>query len=172
MYYLGCGKILYFGLYFSYGDVSSKINIILNWSKEIGGLIVDTLFLNDRLINALQMENRDAFRSEVGHLLKEKGDVEFIKEILIRNPISFCIKQNEKFKALYLLAMLDYLSKHNHYPICPIFDEIRKEKMEYMVYPGMVGILPSEHIKQILDDNAIEEFTKYNICEGDIYDVC
>lgn len=133
---------------------------------------MDAILLNDRLVNALQMENRDTFRSEIGHLLKEKGNIGFVKEILIRNPITLCINQNEKFKALYLLAMLDYLTKRNNYPICPVFDNIRKEKMEHMVYPGIVGVLPSANIKQWCDDNAIEEFVKYNICEGDIYDVC
>lgn len=47
-------------------------------------------------------------------------------------------------EALYLLAMVDYLSRENGIPLCTKYDDIRSRKLKTPVYP--VGILLASEV--------------------------
>ena len=116
------------------------------------------------------------FRSNVCHELKELGDKSFLIEILSSNRI-FKFWENERYpEALYLFAMLDYLSRINEIPLCEEFDEMRKHKLEDAIY--LLGILTlsklaendGAKVKSISE--AIPEFLRFNIVESGIRQVC
>ena len=78
--------------------------------------------------------------------------------------------------ALYLVAMVDYLSKRNDIPLYTGYNYFRKQKLKEPFFPLSARILfetaPSKNVveKSFLD-NAIPEFLRYNIVEGDIFNV-
>ena len=79
-------------------------------------------------------------------------------------------------RALYLLAMVDYLSRINSLPICTNYNDIRCQKLERPCFPA--GVLVSyaatgdEKIKEDALEKAIPEFMRFNIVEGDVRNVC
>ena len=60
----------------------------------------------------------DVFKSNVCHMVKDKGDLDFIIELLQADDIRTYWNQKQYFEALYLLAMHDYLSRINEIPLC------------------------------------------------------
>lgn len=115
----------------------------------------------------------DLFRSNVCHDLKRHGELGFILKILEERLIDNHWNNKEYFEAFYLLAMLDYLSKRNSVELCQNYNRIRIMKLPYMIYPTSVVT----HAKVLnipinkLCKDAISEFLKYNIMEGDVFDV-
>lgn len=78
-------------------------------------------------------------------------------------------------EALYLLAMVDYLSRENGIPLCTKYDDIRSRKLKTPVYP--VGILlasevlKSDEMKRKAEEEAIPEFLRFNIIENEVRNV-
>jgi len=124
------------------------------------------------------METRicfDIFKSNVCHEVKELGDKKFLIELLSSRRIFELWEKDWYPEALYLLAMLDYLSRINEIPICVEFDEMRECKLEETVYP--LGVLT---LSSLAENNAaklksvseaIPEFLKFNIVESMVKDV-
>ena len=116
------------------------------------------------------------FKSTVCHRVKEKGDIGFITETIERQEIRAYYNREWYPESLYLLAMLDYLSREHNVPLCVEYDDLRKCKLEKMVYPASVmalyTVLGKEEILQEAADNAIPEFKRFNIIEGEIRSVC
>ena len=79
-------------------------------------------------------------------------------------------------ETLYLLAMVDYLSRLNNLPICTNYNDIRRQKLEKLYFPA--GVLVSytatgdERIKDEALANAIPEFLRFNIVESEVRNVC
>lgn len=71
------------------------------------------------------------FRSNTCHKLKELGDIDFVIEVLEKDEIRWYYKKQWYRESLYLLAMLDYVSRENNIPICTQYDDLRKETAEY-----------------------------------------
>ena len=115
------------------------------------------------------------FKSVLCHRLKEIGDTNFIIEILESNEIRLYYKRKWYPECLYLLAMLDYLSRENNVPLCRDYDDLRSMRLEKTVYPASVRAqavasrtdIPLEQAVQ----NAIPEFIKYNIVENEVRNV-
>ena len=69
--------------------------------------------------------------------------------------------------------MVDYLSKRNHIPLYNKYDKYRTKRLVNKIYPSSMVICSVIYNVDIdtLVQNPIKEFLKYNIVEGDIFDV-
>lgn len=78
-------------------------------------------------------------------------------------------------EALYLLAMLDYLSRVNEVVLCTDYDDLRSKKLQKTVFPSSVIaqalVTGDETIKSKAIEESIPEFIRFNIVEKDIRDV-
>ena len=117
----------------------------------------------------------ELYKSNVCHRLKAKGDVEFIIETLERDDISTYYQRKWYPESLYLLAMLDYLSRINDVPLCSKYDDLRRCRLQEPLYPA--GVLASftvtgdERVKERARREAIPEFMRFNIVESEVRNV-
>lgn len=75
------------------------------------------------------------FKSNVCHLVKDKGDIDFIVGILRGNEIRLYWNRKWYPESFYLLAMVDYLCHENALPLCQDYDDIRKHRLAEPIYP-------------------------------------
>lgn len=79
--------------------------------------------------------NFEIFKSGVCHLVKDKGDMDFIIGVLRENEIRLYWDRKWYPESFYLLEMLDYLCRENGLPICRNYDDIRKYRLAKPIYP-------------------------------------
>lgn len=104
------------------------------------------------------------------------GDIPFMIQLLESNQIRSFYERKWYPEALYLLAMLDYLSREKDVPLCKNYNDIRTTKLQRPVYPSSVMVMcevmnldvPKEECLQ----KAIPEFLRFNIMECDVRNVC
>lgn len=117
----------------------------------------------------------EIFKSNTCHRVKDLGDVPFVIELLQTNQIRKLYEKKWYPEALYLLAMLDYLSRENNIPICKNYNDIRTSKLKRRVYPSSVIILcktmNSDAPKEECIRLAIPEFLRFNIVESEVRNV-
>ena len=117
----------------------------------------------------------ELFKSEVCHQLKELGDTEFIISLLESNAIRKYYDKQCHPEALYLLAMLDYVSRVNAVELCADYNDLRTKKLQKTIYPsGIIAqaiVTGDETIKSKAIIESIPEFIRFNIVEKDIRDV-
>lgn len=118
----------------------------------------------------------ELFKSNTCHMVKDMGDIPFIIQLLETNQIRNLYEKKWYPEALYLLAMLDYLSRENNVPICKNYNDIRTAKLQRPVYPSSVVILcktlNSDAPKEECYRMAIPEFLRFNIVESEVRNVC
>lgn len=118
----------------------------------------------------------DIFKSNTCHRVKDMGDIPFIIQLLKTNRIRELYEKKWYPEALYLLAMLDYLSRENNVPICKNYNDIRNSKLQRPIYPSSVIILcksmKSDAPKEECVRMAIPEFLRFNIVESEVRNVC
>lgn len=118
----------------------------------------------------------EIFKSNICHRVKDMGDIPFVIDLLQSNQIRKLYEKKWYPEALYLLAMLDYLSRENHIPICKNYNDIRAAKLQQLVYPSSVIImckaLKSDAPKEECIRMAIPEFLRFNIVESEVRNVC
>ena len=125
-------------------------------------------------VRSLDEERRrpsfEVFKSNTCHRVKDMGDIPFMIQLLKTNQIRKLYEKKWYPEALYLLAMLDYLSKENKVPICKNYNDIRNSKLKKPIYPSSVIILckttKSETPKEECLRMAIPEFLRFNIVES------
>lgn len=114
----------------------------------------------------------ELFKSNVCHRLKEKGDIDFIIDLLEKDEITEYYKRKWYSECLYLLAMLDYISRVNNVPICNRYEELRHLKLKDPLFPASILILANVNndntIKKKALAHSIPEFMRFNIVENDI----
>ena len=117
----------------------------------------------------------ELFKSNICHRLKELGDIDFILEILENDTISEYYDRGWYPEALYLLAMLDYVSRENDVPLCDRYDDIRGEKLSRVLYPRSVLACSiasgTDDVRAKARQNAISEFMRHNIVESEVRNV-
>lgn len=117
----------------------------------------------------------ELFKSEVCHHLKELGDTEFIINLLESDAIRKYYDKQWYPEALYLLAVLDYVSRVNDVARCTDFDDIRNNKLKEIIYPSSIIaqalVTGDEAIKSKAINESIPEFIRFNIVETDIRNV-
>ncbi len=122
----------------------------------------------------------DTFRSEICHEYKYVGDDYRFCEIMIESDmINNLWNKNWRAKALYMMAIMDFIA--DKYDVDPPkdYDEIRNQKLKDPLIPQSIRILDRIGEKDYFD-KAIKEcsehpvgkfFYKYNIIEKELTDV-
>lgn len=150
---------------------------IYKLSKVLG------MSMEDLVLPAIQRkEDRQSrpsfelFKSSTCHMVKDMGDIPFVIQILQTNQIRKLYEKQWYPEALYLLAMLDYLSRENNIPICKNYNDIRNSRLQNLLFPSSVVILckaaNSDAPKEECLRQAIPEFLRFNIVECEVRNVC
>lgn len=117
----------------------------------------------------------ELFKSNTCHKLKELGDIDFVVDVLEKDSIR--IYYNKKWfpESLYLLAMLDYVSRENEIPLCTQYDDLRQLKLKEVLYPSsvtaIVKVSKNDEIKRRSVQESIPEFIRFNIVESEVRNV-
>ena len=123
----------------------------------------------------LKRSNFENYKSAICHRLKEMGDYDFIINTLQRDDIRILFERKWYPESLYLLAMLDYISRENDIPICNDYDDIRQYKLEKPIIPaGILAISIASKNDEIVEQamkTSIPEFLRFNIIESEVRDV-
>ena len=140
------------------------------------GVTVDSLLENNEVQPEDYKFSFETFKSNTCHLVMDLGDIDFIIETLETDEIRKLYNKQWYREALYLLAMVDYLSRLNHLPICTNYNDIRSKKLEKPYFPASVVVsyaaTGDERIKDEAVANAIPEFIRFNIVESEVRNVC
>ena len=128
---------------------------------------------------AERLEHRpafDTFKSNVCHMVKNMGDIAFIIDTLENDRVRYYYDKKWYRECLYMLAMLDYLSRENDLPLCTNYRDIRAARLQKPVYPGSIIVksivMNSDQPLEESYENAIPEFKRFNIVENEIRNVC
>lgn len=117
----------------------------------------------------------ELFKSNVCHRLKEEGDIDFVIYLLENDEIGKYYKKKWYPECLYLLAMLDYISRVNDVPICNRYEELRHLKLKEPLFPAGILILAKVNndntIKEKALAHSIPEFMRFNIVESEVRNV-
>ena len=126
----------------------ATVNDICNGKAKLEKCSAETIY---RLAHALNVSMEELlapcfikrssfenFKSTVCHRVKELGDIDFIIDTLESQDIRTYYDRKWYPESLYLLAMLDYLSRENDVPLCDDYDDLRRCKLEKPVYPASV----------------------------------
>ncbi|WP_315365457.1 helix-turn-helix transcriptional regulator [Oribacterium sinus] len=131
----------------------------------------------EELLTPYLMERNsfENFKSTVCHRLKELGDLNFIMDTLESGDIRMYYEKKWYPESLYLLAMLDYISRENHIALDCEFDDIRQCKLEKALYPlslqAMSLAVGKQDMQKEAEKSAIPEFLRFNIIESDVRNV-
>lgn len=144
---------------------------VFNLSKALGISMEDLL-----QPYMVKRESFDLFKSAVCHELKEKTDIDFMIKLLEEDTIQVYYRRKWYAESLYLLAMLDYLSRINDIPLCNRYEKLRSSKLSHIVYPSSVLALAAvsedeDQIKQQAIKASIPEFIRFNIVECEVRNV-
>jgi len=117
----------------------------------------------------------DVFKSNVCHQVKDMGDISFLIDTLESDRIRRYFNKGWYPESLYLLAMVDYLSRENNLPICQEYNDLRSKRLAEPLFPlGVVmasAVTKNDRWKENSLCYAIPEFLRFNIVEGEIRDV-
>ena len=168
------------------GVPQATINDICSGKADLEKCSAGTLFrlarvlgisMEDILLSA-KPEHRSAFetfKSNVCHRVKDKGDIDFMIQVLESDEIRTLYNRRWYPEALYLLAMVDYLSRENGLPKCTRYDDIRRQRLREPLYPAGVlvtgEVLESEAPLRMAEEDSIPEFRRFNIMESNVRDV-
>lgn len=142
-------------------------------SKVLGTSMEDIIESAD--VKADYRSTFDVFKSNVCHQVKDMGDIDFLIDTLESNRIRKYYDRGWYPESLYLLAMVDYLSRENNLPICQEYNDIRTKKLAEPLFPLSVimasTVTKNDRWKEDSLCYAIPEFLRFNIVEGEIRDV-
>ena len=117
----------------------------------------------------------ETFKSNTCHHVKDMGDVDFMIQVLESDEIRTLYNRKWYPEALYLLAMLDFLSRENGIPICSRYDDIRRRRLSKPIFLAGVlmtsEVLKSEEPLRKAEREAIPEFRRFNIIENEVRNV-
>lgn len=163
----------------------STIDDIYKGKTKIGKCSAETIYKMSIPLNVTMEElvapyyekriDFELYKSNVCHELKQLGDIEFIVITLKKDSIRKYYKKKWYPECLYLLAMVDYISRRNRVPLCTDYNDLRNCKLQKIIYP--TGILieaqvkNDESIKKRAYDDSIPEFKRFNIVENEVYNV-
>jgi len=123
----------------------------------------------------LKRSNFENYKSAICHRVKELGDYNFVIDTLQSDNIRILFERKWYPESLYLLAMLDYISRENNIPICEDYDDIRKYRLETPLYPVGIRAISiaskDDGIMRQAMETAIPEFLRFNIIECEVRDI-
>ncbi|GHT85145.1 hypothetical protein FACS18947_3530 [Bacteroidia bacterium] len=167
------------------GVPHTTVNDICNGRVRIEKCSADTLYKLSQVLSvsietliADAMEYRqtfEAFKSTVCHQVHDMGDLDFIIETLETNRIRKLFQKCWYPETLYLLAMVDYLSRENDLPVCAEYNDIRAARLQKTIFPASIiamSVLSGSDLpKQESLGHAIPEFKRFNIVESEVRNV-
>lgn len=128
--------------------------------------------LTPYLVKRSSFEN---FKSALCHRVREMGDLAFLEDTLISGEIRTYYNRKWYPESLYLLAMLDYISRENNVPLCSDYDDLRKFRFREPLYPAGISALCAasgdNDAKEKAMQMAIPEFLHFNIVEAEVRNV-
>ncbi len=117
----------------------------------------------------------ELFKSNVCHRLKELGDIDFLIDTIESGEITIYHEKAWFPESLYLLAMVDYISRINNIPLCDSYNELRKTKLQNTIYPSSViaasAVKKDNSILEKALAASIPEFKRFNIVENEVRNV-
>ncbi len=117
----------------------------------------------------------DLFKSSICHKVKDLGDLSFIEMTITSNRIDIYFEKGWYPESLYLLSMLDYLSRENDIPLYTKYNDLRCKKLDEPIFPSSIlvkaAVMNDDSIKDEAIKNSIPEFIQHNIVESEIRDV-
>jgi len=167
------------------GVAYTTLNDLCNGRTSVKKCSVETIYKIAQVLDVTMesiispyIEKRvafDIFKSNTCHRLKELGDFSFMIELLENDDIRKYYNKKWYAESLYLLAMLDYLSRINDIPYCNLYDDLRNLKMEKTLYPSSILVLSEvendENVLTCAINESIPEFIRFNIVEKEIRNV-
>ncbi len=167
------------------GIAYTTINDICSGKAQLEKCSAETIYRISKVLG-VSMENLiehcfdkrsdfELFKSSTCHRLKELGDIEFVIELLEEDTIRKYYKKKWYPESLYLLAMLDYVSRENDIPICTQYDDMRSLKLKTVLFPASVlvaaNVSKNDELKHRSIMEAIPEFMRFNIVESEVRNV-
>ena len=159
-------------------DICSGKAKIENCSGETIYKLAKTLGVSMESLVADSIEYRPAFetfKSNVCHSVKDMGDLDFLINTLETGRIRELYEREWYAESLYLLAMTDYLSRENGFPLCAEYDDIRRARLQRIIYPAgilaMCAAYKNDEPKSKSLGEAIPEFLRHNIVEAEVRNV-
>lgn len=163
----------------------TTINDICSGKADIKRCSADTIYRiavaldvsMEELLKPYYVDRPDfeLFKSSVCHRLKEMGDIDFIIDTLESDAVTTYYDKSWYPEAMYLLAILDYVSRENDVPLCSRYDDMRNQKLSETVYPRSVlaycRASKSDDAKDEARQHAIPEFMRHNIVESEVRSV-
>ena len=123
----------------------------------------------------IQRGSFENFKSTICHRVKELGDIDFIADTLESQEIRTYYEKKWYPESLYLLAMLDYISRENDIPLCDDYDDLRRCRLEKPIYPASIRAVSaaskSDAALKRAAATAIPEFKRFNIIENEVRNV-
>jgi len=160
-------------------DICSGKAKIENCSGATIYKLAKVLDVSMEALVADRVEYRPAFetyKSNVCHMVKDMGDLDFLINTLETDRIRELYIRGWYAESLYLLAMTDYLSRLNDFPLCTEYDDLRLARLQKTIYPSgilaMCATLGSDKLKSDSLRDAIPEFLRHNIVESEVRHVC
>ena len=165
------------------GVSQSTINDICSGKVDLEKCAAGTLYRLARVLGVSIEEILDSarddyrstfesFKSNTCHRVKDMGDVDFMLDLLESDQIRTLYEKQWYPEALYLLAMLDYLSRENDVPLCDKYDDLRTRRLASPIYPTGVlvtcEVMKSDEPLRKAEREAIPEFRRYNIIESEV----
>jgi hypothetical protein len=117
----------------------------------------------------------ESFKSNVCHMVHDMGDIDFIIDTLETDKIRKLYQRRWYPESLYLLAMVDSLSRENDLPLANEYHDLRAARLHEPIYPSSVVAMSvlahSDKPKADSYANAIPEFRRFNIVESEVRNV-
>lgn len=130
-------------------------------------------------LSSAEVEERptfEIFKSSICHRVKEMGDLNFIFSVLQNDDIRKLYNKHWYLESLYLLAMMDFISRENNIPLCTKYNDLRNARLQKTIYPSGVYVRcivsGTEQAKNEGLADAIPEFMRHNIVESEVRNVC
>lgn len=139
------------------------------------GVSMESL-LQDQMEKTIERRSSfEVFKSNVCHLVKDMGDINFLIQTLESDEIRRLYKKRWYPEALYLLAMVDYLSRVNRLSLCREYSDLRGAKLKQVLYPSSLvleaKVTKNPALLQQSERESIPEFMSHNIVEREVRDV-
>ena len=163
----------------------ATVNDIYNGKAQLGKCSAETIYKIARALDVsmedllapcfLKRSSFENFKSSVCHRVKELGDIDFIKETLESRDIRLYYDRKWYPESLYLLAMLDYISRENNVPLDSEYDDLRRCRLEKTVFPASIlavsAAAGNDSALKKAAKTAIPEFMRFNIVESEVRNV-
>ena len=178
-------KISVYRLSKSSGIPYATINDICNNKVNLAKCNAETIYKLAKELNVSMEELLEPyvlprpafeiFKSNVAHSLKELGDIDFLIKTIKSDEITVYYQRGWYPECLYLLAMVDYISRINEIPLCNAYEKYRSMRLNKKLYPmGIIvacAVSDDENMKAQAELSAIPEFLRFNIIENEVRNV-